>query len=158
MFRVNNDLLNIILSYDYRIPPEEFIADLEFYTRWQRVPPLFLSASLIDTRILFHVANPCRKHHPFTPRRHLKMRPCDIWAATLPALVHMVCRERLRELKTYKKCCLNWTYDCVENHKLWYYEKLESRLLTRLQLDHFRPSAQRAFVIEALRQIAFSSS
>ena len=121
---------------------------------WIGTVSIFLSPRLLDTRYLFYVANPMLPNHPYTPRRHLSMRPADVWAQTLTAFAQMLCRERIRELRTYKKCVLRWVYDCIENRSVQYYRILHAKVLWKLSPQHFRPSAHFAFLLEALRQIS----
>ena len=155
LFSLPHDLVRLVLSFELDISPKELSDDIDFFIKWHdTVPPIFLSPRLLDTRYLFYVANPMHVHHPYTPRRHLSMRPADVWAQTLTALAQMVCRERVRELRTYKKCILRWVYDCIENRNVEYYKILHSKVLGKLSLQHFRPSAHFAFLEEALRQIA----
>ena len=159
MFPLPNDLLSIITSMVFDCTGAELCEDLTFYLTWQKtVPPMFLSAALIDERYFFGVANPMICYHPYSPRKYLRMRPSDIWAATLPALVNMVHPELIRGARTYKGCLTRWTYDCISNRELYYYELLVSKGLKKLTRDHFRRSHPPFFVREALRQIQISSA
>ena len=158
VFLLPRDLLNIVLVYVYECTQSELVQDLNFYIEWQNtVPAMFLSASLIDTRYYYGVANPMLPYHPFTPRKYLRMRPCDIWAATLPAFVNMICGERIREIGTYKGCIQRWTSDCISNREIQYYIILASKGFRKITSDHFRLSHPSFFVKEALRQIRSSS-
>ena len=158
VFYLPTDLLNIVLSFDLLCSVAELAEDLNFYISWQRtVPAMFLTASLLDTRYWYNVANPMLRYHPFTPRRYLRMRPCDIWSQTLPALTNMICRERVREIRTYKACVQRWVTDCVENRHLFYYRTLVKKVLGKITQRHFRPNHPGFFVEEALRQVALSS-
>ena len=158
MFCLPRDLFNLMLSFVYECEATEFIADLNFYIAWQKaVPPMFLSASLLDTRFWYGVANPMLPYHPYTPRKFLRMEPADIWAATLPAFVNMICRERVRETRTYKGCIQRWANDCVSNRQLEYYVLLSMKGFKKLTADHFVSSHHPFFVEEALRQVRSSS-
>ena len=155
LFSLPVDLVRLILSFELQITPKELSDDIDFYIDWHNtVPPIFLSPRLLETRYLFYVASPMLPHHPYTPRRHLSMRPADVWAQTLTALGQMICRERIRELRTYKKCILRWIYDCIENRNPEYYRILHTKVLSKVALQHFRPSAHFVFLREALRQIS----
>ena len=154
MFRLPNDLISVILSHVFECTAKELEQDLNFYIAWQKtVPPMFLSASLLDTRYWFGVANPMLSYHPYTPRKFLQMQPADIWAATLPAFVNMICRERVRGIQTYKGCIQRWAADCIAGRRLEYYIILSSKGFRNLTPDHFRVSHPPFFVEEALRQI-----
>lgn len=158
MSTLPKDLLNIITEMVYDCTGEELMEDLHFYISWQRtVPPMFLSAALIDLRFFFGVANPMISYHPYTPRKYLRMRPSDIWASTLPALVNMVHPETVRAARTYKGCLTRWVNDCTSNRQLYYYHVLVSKGLCKLKPEHFRRSHPHFFVREALRQIRVCS-
>ena len=147
------DLLNLAISFLYDISADELFQDLAFFLKWQKnVPSVFLSPSLLDQRFYYGVANPMIKDHPYTPRRFLQMRPSEIWASTLPALVNMLCPEKIREIKTYKGCVLRWTHDCVHSRSLKYYFILCKKALVKLTDRHFRRAYPVFFVREALRQ------
>ena len=125
LFFLPPDLVNLILTFELQISPLELSEDIDFFVTWHNtVPSLFLSPRLLDTRYLFFVASPMLVNHAYTPRRHLAMRPADIWSQTLPAFGQMICRERIRELRSYKKCILRWIYDCIENRDVAYYKVL----------------------------------
>lgn len=159
VFCLPTDLLNIVLNFDLRCTADELAEDITFYTEWQNcVPPMFLSVCLLDTRFYFNVANPMIKFYPFIARRYLRMRPCDIWSQTLPALANMICKERIREMRTYKACVQRWVSDCVNNRKLFYYKTLVKKALGKLTQDHFRPNHPGFFVLEALQQVALFSA
>ena len=154
VFCLPTDLLNLVLDYDLCCTAYELAEDITFYTAWQNcVPPMFLSTSLLDTRFYFNVANPMIKFHPFTARRYLRMRPCDIWSQTLPALANMISKESIREMRTYKACVQRWVSDCVNNRQLFYYKILVKKALGKLTQCHFRPNHPGFFVLEALRQV-----
>ena len=154
LFCLPHDLVNLVLTFELQISPLELSEDIDYFVTWHNtVPSLFLSPRLLDTRYLFFVPSPMLVNHPYTPRRHLAMRPADIWSQTLPAFGQMICRERIREVRSYKKCILRWIYDCVENRDVGYYTILYSKILRKLSPLHFRPSAHWVFVREALRQI-----
>ena len=151
---IPRDIMDLIVSFVYRIPARELFADVEYFLKWQQnVPPMFLSATLLDNRFYYRVANPMRRFHPYTPRRFLHMKASEIWGSTLPALVNMLCAERVREIRTYKGCIRRWTIDCTSSRSLAPYIALRKKALTKLTQEHFRRSFPRFFVREALRQI-----
>ena len=155
VFFLPYDLTNIVLQYVYEISPDELEEDLNFYIRWRTtVPPMFLSATLFDTRYYFNVANPMLRYHPYTPRKHLRMRPCDIWSSALSVLVRGLCKEQIRELGTYRGCAIRWCLDCVQNRKVFYYTVLQNKILTKLKSHHFRRCVHPCFVLHALLQIS----
>ena len=153
MHRLPKDLMNLTISFVYDVSVDELFRDLCFFIKWQtHVPSMFLSPALLDTRFFYAVANPMIKDHPYTPRRFLQMRPSEIWASTLPALVNMLCPEKIREIKTYKGCVQRWTRDCVSSRTLRYYFLLCKKALVKLTECHFRRAFPIFFVREALRQ------
>ena len=146
-------VMNLLLSFLWEISEDELFGDLEYFIRWHKfVPPLFLSPTLMDTRFFYPVASPMRPNYPYTPRRFLHMDPCDIWAQTLPALVNMLCSERVREIKSYKGCIQRWTLECVTSRHLEFYLLLCKKALIKLNESHFRRAFPIFFVREALRQ------
>ena len=154
-FALPKDLVNLLLSFVYEITSDELARDLEFYIKWRsKVPPMFLSATLLNTRFYFSVANPMVRYHPYTPRKNLRMRPTDIWACTLLAFLHGLSKERVRSLRTYRGCILRWAHDCLQNRKIEYYAMLHHRILSKLKPHHFRSARPSAFLAEALRQIS----
>ena len=159
VFFLPYDLTNIVLDYVYDITPYELEEDLDFFIKWgQNVPPMFLSATLFNTRYFFNVANPMLRYHPFTPRKFLRMRPCDIWSSALPVLVRGLCKEKIREIRTYRGCAIRWCADCIQNRQLAYYRILEAKILLKLKNHHFRRGVHPCFVSHALEQIALFAS
>ena len=151
--RLPTDLTNVILSYLWFIDAEELISDVKYYIKWQKnVPEMFLSPSLLHKTFYYAVANPMIKTYPYTPRRLLYMQPRDIWASTLPALVNMICPEKIREIKTYKGCIQRWTHQCVGSSQVFHYRYLCRKALIKLSENHFRRAFPVFFVREALRQ------
>ena len=160
VYFLHDDLLQLVLSYVHNVHVLEFKDDIKFYLKWQKsVPKIFLNCSLFETRLLYHVANPMIKSHPYYPRKYLRMRPCDIWGnSTLLSFGSMLCRFSIRDAKTYKRCALRWIYDCIENREIHYYETLYLKLLCKLKLIHFQDRVPGFFVIECLRQISACSA
>ena len=155
VFFLPHDLTNIVLEFVYEIAPAELEQDLDFYIRWRtNVPPMFLSATLFNTRYFFNVANPMLEYHPYTPRKHLRMRPCDIWSSALSVLVRGLCKQKIREIHTYRGCAIRWCVDCIQNRKLAYYTLLQDKILTKLKSHHFRRGVHHCFVSHALLQIS----
>ena len=158
MFFLHNDLIRVVLSFEHDITPLELERDLQFYMMWQKtVPSIFLQASCMDERYFSGVSNPMIRFNPYYPRKYLRLEPVDIWAHTLPAFINMLCKEMVRDTKTYKGCIARWTYDCVCNRQLYYWNKLMRKGLSKLKKLHFRSSAPPLFVEEALRQISVFS-
>ena len=154
MVRLNSDCLGIVSAFAFDCTAQELLLDLDFYVAWQQsVPPMFLRASALDTRFWLRVANPMVRFHPFTARKHLRLRPEDIWASTLPSLTHYISKELVRDLRTYRQCVIRWAMDAVQNRELWYYLRLRDKILVKLRQEHFRRNCPHFFVREALRQI-----
>jgi len=149
------DLVSLTLTFLYQITAQELRSDLDFYIEWRRtVPPVFLSCSLFESRLLHHVGNPMREHFPYYPRKFLVMRPCDIWSPSLMTLGTMLSPAGLRAVKTYRRCAFRWILDCIDNREVHYYNVLRRKLLDRLTISQFRPRAHLLFVEETLRQVA----
>ena len=153
MFYMHDDLISTMLSFLNGIPAEEFREDLMFYIKWHQVPSVFLSTTLTDSRSWFSVANPMCRYMPYFPRRYLRMRPEDIWSPTLPALISMIDREKVRDVKMYKGCLMRWAHECISNRHIEYWFQLKRKGLSRLSLEHFRNSRPRFFVEEAMREV-----
>mgnify|MGYP003711541159 FL=1 len=150
-----DDLITLITQTAFQCTASEFFQDLDFYTTWANtVPAMFISAQVLDLRFWYCVANPMIRWHPFIARRHLKLLPHDIWAGTLPCLVQYLDRERLRSLKTYKRCVVRWVDEAVTSHHVWFYQHVLTKVLIKLRIEHFRPNCPQFFVREALSQIA----
>ena len=151
--RLPTDLTNVIISYLWCIDVFELFDDIQFYSNWQQtVPEMFLSPSLLHKKFYYAVANPMIRTYPYTPRRFLHMHAADIWSATLPALVNMICAEKIRDIKTYKGCIQRWTRQCVCNSEVYLYRFLCRKVLIKLHESHFRRAFPVFFVREALRQ------
>ena len=154
-FFLHDDLITELISFLYEMTAQELREDLQFYLEWRNhVPSMFLSCQLLDTQFWYHRANPMCRYHPFHPRKFLNMRPEEVWAPTMIALGNMICKERIRGAKTYKKCALRWIFDCVENVEIWYWWHVKQLLFSRLSAEHFVERAPSRFVREALEQIA----
>ena len=157
-FFLHDVLITEVMSFLYSTIPVtacELRQDLKFYITWRKyVPSMFLSTQLLETRFWFHIANPMCRYHPYHPRKFLNMRPAEVWSPTLTALGNMICKEKIRAAKTYKRCALRWIWDCCDNLELWYWFYLRDKLFTRLSSCHFHSKAPLRFVEEALQQIA----
>lgn len=150
-------VVEIIVSFiwEQRITASELASDLQFYESWRRtVPPIFLECAVPDVYHCYEIANPMRNGHPFWPRKFLDLTPTHIWAKTMYILGSWICKEKIRDVNTYKRCCLRWINDCCQNVELWYYYDLQQKLLNKITLDHFQYRAHRGFLSEALRQIS----
>ena len=137
-----DDLLQIVLDYAWGgINTIEFYGDIAHYTKWhQTVPRSVLNVSVMYKNRPFHrIASPYIAEHAFVPRSHLALLPFHIWNTTLESLVNMLCKERIRAIRTYKKCAMRWVHDCVWNLQPEYYRILHEKLLCKLKEEHFRP-------------------
>ena len=154
MFLLHDDLITLCVSYVWDLTSFELKDDLDFYIQWQRyVPHMFLQTAVLDTRFWYTVANPMCKYNPYYPRKYLSLRPADIWSPSLRSLGSMICKEKIRSLKTYKGCVLRWIDDCTSNRHLFYWFYLARRVLSRLKITHFQTRAPCFFVREALEEI-----
>jgi hypothetical protein len=153
-FSLPDDLITVAISFLFPITASELRQDLTFYIKWSRVPSMFLNCQLRETRYRYFVCNPMQMYVPFYPRRYLDMRPNEVWGPTLPALGALLCKEALRDAKTYKQCALRWIWDCISNLEIYYWDVLRIKLFKRISPVHFqyRPGCA-YFVEEALRLI-----
>ena len=149
-------LVTEMLKFVWGITACELRSDLDFYIQWRKhVPPMFLEPSTLETRFWYNVANPLCRYHPYHPRKYLSLRPSDIWSASLPALGSMLCREKVRMVKTYKRCIMRWISDCITNRHIFFWFVLIDKVFKRINFEHFRVQVPSSFVQESLREIAF---
>ena len=133
----------------------ELARDIDFYMDWRNfVPPIFIKCSLTDTLHCYDVANPMRAGHPFWPRKLLHLTPESVWSKNMYLFGSFICRENIREVKTYKRCCMRWIRNCCENLELWYYFDLNQKLFSKITIQHFHARAHYPFLRTALAQIA----
>ena len=158
-FFLPDDIVQILTSFLWKnanLSASELAWDLDFYCLWRKtVPPIFLKCAILDTCQWSQVANPMRDGHPYWPRKLLDIRPKTVWGDPLFSFGTMLCRERIREVRTYKRCALRWIKNCIENIDIWYWFDLQVKLLNKLKAEHFRPRAHPGFVAEALQQLSF---
>ena len=153
-FYMHDDLTTLVLSFLWNLTACELRQDLKFYIQWHKVvPPIFLAGSLLREDFWYEVANPLCEHNPYTPRKILSMRPNDIWGFNLVALGSMICRSRVRETRTYKRCAMRWINDCVCSNDLHYYRELHEKLLSRLKIYHFQSRAPLPFLQAVFSQL-----
>ena len=159
MFFLPQDLVQVITSFLWQnanLGANELAEDLDFYILWRKtVPPIFLKCAILDTNQWFHVANPMRSGHPYWPRKLLDLTPNNVWGEPLFAFGTMICRERIREVRTYKRCALRWIRNCTDNINIWFWYELQTKLLNKIKLEHFHQRAHRGFLQEALQQLSF---
>jgi hypothetical protein len=158
-FFLPDDLVQLVTSFLWKsakLSADELSEDLSFYCLWRKaVPPIFLKCAILDTSQWFHVANPMRDGHPYWPRKLLDITPKNVWGEPLFAFGTMICRERIREVRTYKRCALRWIRNCTDNINIWYWYDLQMKLLNKIKIEHFRHRAHRGFLEEALQQLSF---
>ena len=158
MFTLPDDLITEIASFlwtDCTIHANELSADIDFYITWRTlVPPIFIKCAVTDKLHCYDVANPMRAGHPYWPRQLLELTPHTVWSRNLYLLGSFICREKIRGVKTYKRCCMRWIRYCCENIDLWYYFDLNQKVLSKITLDHFHARAHYPFLRQALAQIS----
>jgi hypothetical protein len=152
MNHLPRDISNLVVSFLYDISYQELMIDLNYYIMWHSVPSIFLKASFLDIRTFCFVPSPMHKNVPYFPRKYIRMRPYDIWSNGLLLLTNKICKERIRELKTYKGCVLRWAFDATSTRHIAWYNQMHERVLKKLTLEHFRHPD--FFVTEALMQIS----
>ena len=133
-------MLDIVLGYLWvGLRSKVFIEDLRVYEQWHEiVPARFLSAQITYNGRWYHkVASPFRRYHPYVPRQNLLIAPDDIWNENLLILAALLCKERVRTIRTYKRCALRWVEDCIWNTHPEYYTILQEKLLNRITVDLF---------------------
>ena len=159
LFFLPDDLVQVITSFLWQnanLRADELANDLDFYMLWRKtVPPIFLKCAILDLSQWFHVANPMRDGHPYWPRKLLDLTPKNVLGEPLFAFGTMICRERIREVRTYKRCALRWIRNCTDNIDIWYWYDLRVKLLNKIKLEHFHYRAHRGFLREALQQLSF---
>ena len=158
MFFLHDDMIQLILNFvwgDDYVKPRELESDLLFYITWRKnVPPLFFSASLLDRHLWLHVPSPMRRYTAYYPSKNLQLHPTNVWSETLVILGTMLCRENIRNCKTYKRCALRWINECTSCLSLEYWEILKTKLLIKLRSQHFRSRAHQPFVLACLQEIS----
>jgi hypothetical protein len=158
-FFLPDDIVQVIAGFLWahvHLRASEMAEDIDFYLMWRKaVPPIFMTCAILDTSQLCYVANPMRDCHPYWPRKLLDLTPKNVWGGSLYAFGAMICKERIREVRTYKRCCLRWIRDCTENLEIWYWFDLQQKLLSKIRIEHFRQRGHRGFLQEALQQVAF---
>ena len=148
-FALNTDTLDIVLGYLWDgLRTKEFREDLRVYKQWHDiVPARFLSAEISYGGLWCHkVASPFRQHHPYVPRRKFMISPNDIWNENLLIMVAALCKERIRSIRTYKRCAIRWVEDCIWNVHPEYYVILQEKLLNRITVDLFQDHVDRKLV------------
>ena len=158
-FYLPDDLVQAVASFLWKhakLRADEMAEDIDFYISWRRaVPPIFITCAILDTSQCFYVANPMRDGHPYWPRKLLDLTPKNVWGGNLYAFGAMICKERIRGVQTYKRCCLRWIQTCTDNIEIWYWFDLQQKLLSKIKIEHFRPQGHRGFLQEALQQVSF---
>jgi hypothetical protein len=159
LFFLPDDIVQVITSFLWQtgnLSAHELGEDLDFYILWRKtVPPIFFKCAILDTTQWSHVANPMRDGHPYWPRKRLDLTPKQVWGEPLFAFGTMICRERIREVRTYKRCALRWIRNCTDNINIWYWYDLQVKLLNKIKLKHFHHRAHIGFLREALQQLSF---
>ena len=159
VFFLHDDLIKLCTSFLWPyggISATELKRDIDFYTLWhETVPPIFLNSSVMETDLWIEVPNPMREGYPFYPRRHVMLRPKTVWSDAMMKLGLRLCRERIRECRTYKRCALRWIRNCTSSLELWYFNEVNAKLFRRLKLQHFRPRTNQRFLEECFQQLAF---
>ena len=155
MNHLPSDISNLVVSFLFDISYQEMTTDINYYIMWHSIPSLFLKASLLDLRTFCFVPSPMHRNVPYVPRGYLRMRPCDIWSPNLLLFCNGICKEKVRELKTYKGCILRWAFDTVSTRHIAWYQQFYKRVLKKLTIDHLRHPD--FFAVEALMQISHTS-
>ena len=107
MFFLPDDLIRLCTSFVWDsggVSARDLRRDIRFYEKWhQRIPPIFLNCAVLETDLWMEVPNPLRVGYPYWPRRRLLLRPKTVWSDAMFTLGMRLCRERIREVKTYKR-------------------------------------------------------
>ena len=159
VFFLHDDLIKLCTSFVWGyggVSAKELSNDIEFYIRWtDRVPPIFLNCAVLETNLWIEVPNPMRRGHPYYPRNRLLLRPKTVWSDSMLKLGTRLCRERIRDCKTYKRCAIRWIQNCMAGLELWYFEEVDRKLFQRIKVHHFRSRSNFRFVRECLEQLSF---
>ena len=141
-FVLDKDTLDLVLGFAWDgMDSKQLTEDLAMFADWHRiVPPEFLHAEITVNGECFNkVANPFRRGYPFTPLRLLSITPSSVWNHNLWILGAGLCKERVRFIRTYKKCAQRWIAECICNLHPQYYVILYKKLLHKLTVDLFVP-------------------
>ena len=159
MFFLPDDLIRLCTTFLWDsggITASELRRDIVFYEKWHRkVPQIFLNCSVLETDLWMHVPNPMRKGYPYWPRKRLLLRPKTVWSDAMFTLGSRLCRERIREVRTYKRCALRWIQNCISSLHLECFDEVEEKLFHRIKEQHFRRRSNLRFVRECLQQLSF---
>ena len=158
MFFLHNDLIKLCTSFVWGnagIDARELQRDIEFYELWhQKVPPIFLQCAMLETDLWQDVPNPMRAGYPYWPRRRLLIRPKTVWNDAMVTFGMKLCRERIREVRTYKRCALRWISNCITSLELGFFDEVEKKLFQRIKLQHFQRRSNFRFLEECLQQLS----
>ena len=158
MFFLPDDLIRLCTSFVWDsggVSARDLRRDIRFYERWhQRIPPIFLNLAVLETDLWMEVPNPLRVGYPYWPRRRLLLRPKTVWSDAMFTLGMRLCRERIREVKTYKRCALRWIQNCISSLHIGFFDEVDQKLFTRISERHFRPRSNLRFVRECLVQLS----
>ena len=97
-----------------------------------------------------YINSPYRRGNAYYPRTYLKMSPC--WNSVPLAFACMICKERVRSLKTYKGIFLR-RVKMLDDHDLkdW---NIVFKAFKLLRLSHFQRNANRSFVRQILLDVS----
>ena len=153
---LNDDLVQLTLSFLFDVTLPEIKRDVDLYCYWHKtVPPIFISSQIYSKKYCTLVPSPFRHENPFIPTSYLSITPTHVWGFSLYNFGSMLCNERVRAAKTYKRCARRWIRHCSCCLNPGQYVQLYNKLLCKLDATHFLPRAPRTFLKEALTQIAF---
>ena len=158
MFFLPTDLTQIVIDYVWsckQLSVRELRHDLIFYIQWrQKIPGIFLSTSILDRHTWMQIPNPMIENLPYYPSKFLSLHATNVWSENLFLLGTMLCKEKIRECRTYKRCAMRWIDECVSFVSFEGWNILYEKLLSKLQLKHFRSRAHFPFVLECLHAIS----
>lgn len=154
--QLNDDLVQLTLSFLFDATLPEIKRDADLYCYWHKtVPPIFIASQIYSKKYCTLVPSPFRHENPFIPTSYLLITPTHVWGFALYNFGSMLCHECIRGAKTYKRCAKRWIRHCSCCLNPRQYVELYHKLLSKLDSSHFHTGAPRAFVKEALTQIAF---
>jgi hypothetical protein len=152
---INEDCASVLISFLWpNYTREELLTDIDYYISWHRTPDIFINCAIHDIQLDVRVPSPYRKNTPFRPRRTLRISPWSIWSPAMKRFMYWLSKDKVRKLKTYKRCVMRWVSDVLENRKVEYYVFLHHKILKYLTPEFFRGQQNTLFQEEVLQQIA----
>lgn len=152
--RLPTVLQNLVCDIAWELPYDYIKWDVDQCATIQEcVPPAFFLATCFRRDQWGSVNSPYRRGNDYIPRTFLEMSPC--WNDVPLALVCMICKDRVRELKTYKAIFLRRVSMLRANDLRAWNDLYDG--LKRLRLCHFQRCSNQSFLREVLLELSEAS-